>query len=51
MPVSMIIVCFDKIYIAKVFVLCEMQGSHSGVAEDPHLLRCGAVLGEWFPMF
>jgi hypothetical protein len=51
MPFTVIIVCLDKIYIEKVFVLCEIRGSHSGVAEDSHLLRCDAVLGEWFPRF
>jgi len=40
-----------KIYIAKVFVLCEIQGSDNVVAEDSHQ-RCDTVSsGERFPMF
>jgi hypothetical protein len=52
MPIIVIIVCFGKkICIAKVFVVCEMQGSDNAVAEDSHW-RCDTVSsGERFPMF
>jgi hypothetical protein len=32
--------------------LCEIWGSHGGVAKDSSLLRCDAVpLGKWFALF